>query len=102
MHALEQLLPIAAVVKIPGFATVSMVILCIGMLLAMYRMIKGPSMPDRIVALDCIAIIAISIMVLYAIKTGESLFLDVAIAMALVLFLGTVAFARSFEKRMTE
>jgi len=88
--------------EVPGFATVATIILSIAMLLAMYRMIKGPSMPDRIVALDCIAVIAISIMVLYAIKTGEALFLDVAIAMALVLFLGTVAFARSFEKRMTE
>jgi multicomponent Na+:H+ antiporter subunit F len=72
------------------------------MILAFIRMLKGPSLPDRVVAFDVIATIAIGMMVLYAIAAEQPLFLDVAIAMALIVFLGTVAFARCFEKKVTD
>ncbi len=95
-------LPLAVIMEIPGFTTGALIVLGVSMLLAVIRLIKGPSMPDRVVALDVMAVISISVMVLFSIKTGNAMLLDVAIAMALVVFLGTVAFARSFEKRMTE
>lgn len=53
---------------------------------------------DRVVALDLIGILSIGLMALYAVEYQEALFVDVAIIVALIAFLGTVAFARYLEK----
>jgi multicomponent Na+:H+ antiporter subunit F len=57
------------------------------------RLVRGPSLPDRVVALDLLSIVGIGVIAVYAIATDEPVFLDVAIILALVSFLGTVAFA---------
>ena len=62
--------------------------------LAAYRVIKGPTLPDRIVALDMLVAIAIGFIAVIAIRTGFNLYIDIAIALGLVGFLATVAFAR--------
>ncbi|MBO6782462.1 MAG: cation:proton antiporter [Alphaproteobacteria bacterium] len=62
--------------------------------LSVYRLLKGPSPADRVVALDMLALLGIGFIGLFSISTGEYAFLDVAIALALVGFLATVAFAR--------
>ena len=67
--------------------------------LAVVRMIRGPSLPDRVVALDLVTILAVAFCALFAISSGQSAFLDVAIALALVAFLATVALARFAERR---
>jgi multisubunit Na+/H+ antiporter MnhF subunit len=53
---------------------------------------------ERVVALDLMATLAIGFMTLLAVNTGKPVFLDVAMALALLSFLGTVAFARYLEK----
>jgi multicomponent Na+:H+ antiporter subunit F len=53
---------------------------------------------DRIVALDLMATLSIGFMTLFAVETGKTLFLDAAMVLALIAFLGTVAFARYLEK----
>lgn len=68
-------------------------------LLAFVRLVKGPSLPDRVVALDLITVLAVAFCALFAISSGEAAFLDVAIALALVAFLATVALARFSERR---
>jgi multicomponent Na+:H+ antiporter subunit F len=73
--------------------------LSIALLLAFARLARGPSLPDRVIALDLIAILAAAMTAVYAVMTGESVFLDVAIVVALISFLGTVAFARYLEKQ---
>ncbi len=70
-----------------------------GMALAFTRLMRGPSMADRVVALDLIAILAVAVMGLLAIEDAAPVFVDVAITLALVAFLGTVAFARYVETR---
>lgn len=60
---------------------------------AFIRMVHGPSLPDRVVALDLMSTSAMGVIGVYAISSGEPVFLDVAIILALVSFLGTVAFA---------
>lgn len=70
-----------------------MAILFIAMLLAMVRVIKGPSLPDRVVAIDLITTLAVGIIAVYTIKTGNEVFLTAGIALALLAFLGTVALA---------
>jgi multicomponent Na+:H+ antiporter subunit F len=69
-------------------------------ILAFIRLVRGPSLPDRVVALDLMAMLGIGMIAVYAIATEQPAFLDVASVLALVTFLGTVAFAYYVEKRV--
>ena len=73
-----------------------MVMLSIG--LGFYRIAKGESLADRVVALDMITVTIVAFCGLYAILSGAETFLDVAIVIALVGFLATVAMARFAER----
>lgn len=75
-------------------AMVALGILSLAFLLTVYRVIAGPTLPDRIVALDMLVAIAIGFIAVIAIKTGFTLYIDIAISLGLVGFLATVAFAR--------
>lgn len=66
---------------------------------AFVRVVIGPSLSDRVLALDMIGLVSVSVIATYAIASGQALFLDAAIALALIAFLGTVAFARFIEWR---
>ena len=61
--------------------------------LAFIRLLRGPSLPDRVIALDLMATIAIGFICAYAVANSQRIFLDVASVMALLAFLATVAFA---------
>ena len=76
------------------------ILLLASIALSVLRLIRGPSLPDRVVALDLITILAVAYCALFAIASEEPAFLDVAIALALVAFLATVALARFAERRM--
>ncbi|MBX3065950.1 MAG: cation:proton antiporter [Anaerolineae bacterium] len=65
---------------------------------AFIRLVRGPSVPDRVVAFDFIATLGIGIIAVYSIATDQSIYLDVAIVLALISFLGTIAFARYVER----
>lgn len=78
--------------------SIAILILVIGMLFAFIRLIRGPSLPDRVVALDVIATMAVGVLALVSIQTGQQIILDVALSIALITFLGTVALAMSLEK----
>ena len=69
-------------------------------ILAVVRLARGPSLPDRVVALDLITVLAVPFAALLALAYGEAAFLDVAIALALVAFLATIAFARFAERQV--
>lgn len=71
----------------------------LGVVFAFLRLMRGPSLPDRVVALDMLTIAAVGFMACFAMATLERAFIDVAIALALVGFLATVAFARYTEQR---
>jgi multicomponent Na+:H+ antiporter subunit F len=81
-------------------ATLSLVLfmLGVGLLLAFVRMVRGPSVPDRILSLDLMASLVVGIIAVYSILTNQPVFLDPAIILSLIAFLGTVAFARYIEK----
>jgi multicomponent Na+:H+ antiporter subunit F len=72
----------------------ALVVLLISVVLALVRLIKGPDAADRIVALDLISILIVAFLATESVYAGETSFLDVAIAYALIAFLGTVALAR--------
>jgi len=72
--------------------------LSFSLLAGMVRLLIGPSLPDRVVALDLIAYVVIAFIATYSIFTGTSDFIDAAIVVALIAFLGTTAFARYVQK----
>ncbi len=78
---------------------ISFVLVMLGVAFAFVRLIKGPSLPDRIVALDMMTVLIVSFCGLYAILSEDTAFVDVAIVLALVGFLATVALARFVERR---
>ncbi|MCB1438626.1 MAG: cation:proton antiporter [Nitratireductor sp.] len=73
---------------------VSLFLLILAFFLTTFRVIKGPTLPDRIVALDMLVGAVIGFIAAIGIKTGYFLYVDIAIALGLVGFLATVAFAR--------
>jgi multicomponent Na+:H+ antiporter subunit F len=69
-------------------------ILVVALFLTVYRAVVGPTLPDRIVALDMLVGIVLGFIAVIALRTGYTLYIDIAIALGLVGFLATVAFAR--------
>ena len=78
--------------------TVILPVLMLAILLTLIRLIKGPTLSDRVVALDLMTTLGIGVIAAYAIAYNEPIFLDVALIVALVSFLGTIAFAYYVEK----
>lgn len=72
--------------------------LAISGLLIVVRLLLGPTGPDRVVAIDALTLLAVAAVTLGAMISGEIVFLDVAVVLSLVAFLGTVAFAPLFRK----
>ena len=85
-----------------GFLELSLEIgfLCVvaSVVMAFIRLIKGPSLQDRVVALDFMTVAIVAFCGLAAIRYGMPAFLDVALVLALVGFLATVALARFAER----
>jgi len=76
---------------------VSLGILAIAALLTLFRVIRGPTLPDRVVALDLFGILIAGFTVVNAAATGLSFFLDVALVIALLSFVGTIGYSRYIE-----
>lgn len=64
---------------------------------AFYRLMKGPHLPDRVLALDFLSSIGIGFTAVYALATNNAVLLDIALSVALLSFLGNVAFAYYLE-----
>ena len=75
-----------------GFS-IALTLFAIAFVLAFVRLLRGPSLPDRVVALDLMVVIGIGFISAYAIEAEKSIFVDVATVVALIGFLATVAFA---------
>jgi multicomponent Na+:H+ antiporter subunit F len=76
---------------------IAFVLVGVGLLAAVVRLVLGPSRADRVVALDLIAVLLIAVSFLVSLYSGRIAFLDLALVLALVGFLATVAFARYLE-----
>ena len=73
-------------------------LLAAGMVLTFLLIALGPTLADRVVAVDVLATMIIGALVVVALATGTSLLLDIALAIALIVFLGTVAMAMTIER----
>lgn len=74
------------------------IILGLALLLAMVRLLRGPSLPDRVVALELIASITVGVIGLYTIRSGKDAYIDVTMVLALTAFLTAIGFARYLER----
>lgn len=70
----------------------------VSLVLVFIRVVKGPGLPDRVVALDMVSYLAVGVIALWTLATGSSVYLDAALILALVGFLATVVFARYIER----
>ena len=78
--------------------TIAFIMLCVAFGLSFVRLVIGPSLPDRALALDQLTLLAIGFIGAYAIATDNAVLIDVAIALGLIAFMATVAFARFMER----
>ncbi|MHC4741940.1 MAG: monovalent cation/H+ antiporter complex subunit F [Planctomycetota bacterium] len=67
--------------------------------LCLYRIARGPSAPDRTVAIDILGIVIVCFCALLGLKTGKDFYLNVALGWALLSFIGTIALAKFLEGR---
>jgi multicomponent Na+:H+ antiporter subunit F len=71
----------------------------VSIVFALIRLVRGPNIADRVIALDLITTLGIGIIVAYSIATNQPAFMDIAVVLALLGFLTTVAFAYYIERR---
>jgi len=76
----------------------SFYIMLAGMLLAFIRFLKGPTCADRVVALDVMTVLGISVIAMLALHAGRIIYLDVALVYGLLSFLGGIVVARYMER----
>ncbi len=76
-----------------------LLLLIIGCFLCLIRVALGPTPPDRAVAIEIIGVMVVGICGIFAIITGMDWYLNIAIAWALLSFIGTLALAKYLEGR---
>lgn len=64
------------------------------MFLNLFRMIRGPGLPDRVLALDTLSINTIALVMLFGISIGSTIYFDAALLIAMMGFVGTAAFCK--------
>ena len=80
--------------------TVILPLLGVSVLLSVVRLLIGPSLADRVVALDLLSLLGIGIVAAFALTVDQTEFFDIAIVIALVSFMTTIGFARFLEQRV--
>ncbi|WP_252314273.1 Na(+)/H(+) antiporter subunit F1 [Sinobaca sp. H24] len=77
---------------------ISLILLSVSILVGLYRVMKGPSMPDRVIALDAIGINLIAMVAVISVTFRTSAYLEVILLMGIIAFIGTVAFSKYIER----
>jgi multicomponent K+:H+ antiporter subunit F len=73
---------------------IAMVMISIAIALNLWRLAIGPSLPDRILALDTMYVNAIALLILFGIYQGSALYFEAALLIAVMGFVGTVALSK--------
>lgn len=79
------------------FIYISLIVLTLGSYMCLYRLARGPTAPDRIVAIDILGIILVGFCAILSLLRGEDYYMSIALAWALLSFLGSVALAKYLE-----
>jgi multicomponent Na+:H+ antiporter subunit F len=78
---------------------IAITVVTVAFVVAFIRLLLGPSLPDRVVAMDLMATVASGGIALYAMVTNHSVLLDAVMVLSLIFFLGTIAFAHYLERQ---
>lgn len=78
---------------------VAIAVVTVAFVIAFIRLLLGPSLPDRVVAMDLMATVGSAGIALYAMVTNHSVLLDAVLVLSLIFFLGTIAFAHYLERQ---
>lgn len=84
---------------ISSAVTISYLLISLSFLIIFIRLVRGPTLPDRVVALELMATLTLAYIGIYSIDSGKDHFLDVGLVIALTSFLAAIGFARYLEKR---
>ncbi len=76
---------------------IALLLLC--MFMCLYRVGRGPTAPDRIVAIDIMGILMVGFCAIFSIITKKDLYMNIAISWALLNFIGTLSLAKYLEGR---
>ncbi|MEJ2110931.1 MAG: monovalent cation/H+ antiporter complex subunit F [Acidobacteriota bacterium] len=93
---------IAGINYVTFVAYAMMALLSVTAFLALIRLFRGPSLPDRVIALDLIATLMVGLIAVYAVAVEQPVLLRIAMVVALINFIGTVAFAFYLKLRRSE
>ena len=63
-------------------------------LICLYRIIRGPTIPDRMIGVDIFGILVVGVCAIIAVQTGKSFILDIGIAWIILSFIGTLTLAK--------
>jgi len=77
---------------------VSLLILSVSILASLYRVIKGPSLADRVIALDAIGIHIIGIVAVLSILLNTLAYLEIILLIGILAFIGTISFSKFLER----
>ncbi|WP_373233192.1 Na(+)/H(+) antiporter subunit F1 [Cohnella sp.] len=80
------------------FLMIALTFLSLAILGCMYRLLKGPSIPDRIAALDTIGILLLSMVAILCVLLRTAAYLDIVLVIGILTFIGTTAFAHFIER----
>ena len=80
------------------FIWVAIIIIVLSIVGLVYRLVKGPTPSDRVVALDAIGVALICLVGLFSMLIDTSFFLDIILLLAILSFIGTIAFSKFIEK----
>ena len=84
---------------IEAVTTVCLVLLGIAILLILIRIIRGPTLADRILGLDTLTLLGVGVVGVFSVRTGVLAYVDVAVALAFVSFVSTAALSRYLQTR---
>jgi multicomponent Na+:H+ antiporter subunit F len=82
-----------------GFAARTLYILILAACLCLYRVLRGPTAADRIVAIDILGILIVGLCAVLTVSTGRTWYIDIGIAWALQSFIASLALAKYLEGR---
>jgi multicomponent Na+:H+ antiporter subunit F len=77
---------------------IALAMLSLSLLMALVRLVRGPNLEDRALALDFVSTVCIAVAAVVAIRWQDTVYLDVAVVLALTAFIATIAFARYLER----
>ena len=86
----------------PWLAHVLIVVLGVALLLTLVRVMRGPTTADRVVALDLLSTLVVGYLAIHAVITSQWIYLDIALGLGLVAFLGTIGFGVLVERQAEE